>query len=58
MKAVMLAYFCCHILGVFSCCINPFLYGFLNPNISSVFNNIFKKVIVLMSTAPKSLINL
>ena len=34
---MMLAYFICHLIGVSSCCTNPILYGFLNPNFSYVF---------------------
>ena len=34
---MMLAYFICHLVGVSSCCINPILYGFLNPNFFNVF---------------------
>ena len=42
----MLTYFICHLVGVSSCCTNPILYGFLNPNFSNVFLQFCQRLLV------------
>ena len=32
---MMLAYFCCHLLGMSSSCTNPFIYAFLNESFAA-----------------------
>ena len=41
---LMITFSLCHIIGVSTCCTNPILYGFLNPNFKSVYKNICFKV--------------
>ena len=41
---LMITFSVCHIIGVSTCCTNPVLYGFLNPNFKSVYKNICCKV--------------
>ena len=43
-ESMMLAYFICHLVGVSSCCTNPILYGFLNPNFSKVFLQFYHRL--------------
>ena len=44
---MMITYFICHLLGVSSCCSNPILYGFLNPNLLKVFHQFSNKIVRL-----------
>jgi len=42
-ESMMLCFTVCHLIGVSSCCTNPILYGFLNPNLCKVFQNFYEE---------------
>ena len=56
-ESMMLAYFICHLVGVSSCCTNPILYGFLNPNFSNVFLQFYHRLWVRIKIS-RQLVNL
>ena len=40
-ETMMICFTVCHLIGVSSCCTNPILYGFLNPNLCKVYQNFY-----------------
>ena len=42
-ESMMLCFSICHLIGVTSCCTNPVLYGFLNPNLCGVVEKFYQE---------------
>ena len=47
-ECLMITFSLCHMVGVSTCCTNPVLYGFLNPNFNNVYKNICCQVIMII----------